>query len=113
MSRDEKIAAIKQMSGLTAAEMCERIPGSSRNSIIGFCYRNDLDLSNRATGILLENLKPHQCKWPINDGGPYLFCGKGREPGSPYCHEHKCRSVGNGTEAERSAHRILKRLISS
>jgi hypothetical protein len=47
----------------------------------------------------IAELEPSDCRYPMNDGGPYLFCGeptcfippiKGRElRRSPYCREHR------------------------
>lgn len=55
-------------------------------------------------GIDLLMLNECRCKWPINDGGPFLFCGEAKEPGrAAYCDYHAALSVGQGTESERSA----------
>lgn len=43
--------------------------------------------------LTLMQLEPGQCKWPVNDGGPFLFCGHVRQPGTPYCEHHFARSV--------------------
>lgn len=40
---------------------------------------------------LLE-LGPHECKWPLNDGGPYLFCAEATN-GAAYCRHHALRSL--------------------
>lgn len=41
-------------------------------------------------GVLLLDLKPQHCRWPINDGGPYRFCGAHKEAGVlPYCAHHR------------------------
>lgn len=50
------------------------------------------------------------CMWPVNDGGPYLFCGHVKLKGS-YCERHHVRSLGRGTEGERRAHRIGERHV--
>jgi len=36
----------------------------------------------------LMDLQPDSCKWPINDGNPFLFCGAPRIDGHPYCDHH-------------------------
>lgn len=36
----------------------------------------------------LVNLPPRGCKWPINDGDPFLFCGADRHELQPYCGYH-------------------------
>lgn len=32
------------------------------------------------------------CKWPVNSGGPYLFCNKVRRGDGSYCDEHTLQS---------------------
>jgi hypothetical protein len=54
-------------------------------------------------GIDLMMLTECRCKWPINDGGPFLFCGMKKQPDRPYCAFHATASLGNGTESERTA----------
>jgi len=39
-------------------------------------------------GIPLISRARHQCGWPLNEGGPYLFCGMPRAEGFPYCQYH-------------------------
>lgn len=53
---------------------------------------------------LVEN---RGCMWPVNDGGPYLFCGHVKFKGS-YCKHHHVRSMGSGTEGERRALSVLR-----
>ena len=45
------------------------------------------------------------CTWPLNDGGPYLFCGHAKFGKYAYCEHHHERSRGRGTISERAAHR--------
>lgn len=59
-------------------------------------------------GIPLMMLDGCRCKWPINDGGPFLFCGEEAKENRPYCAFHSAASVGSGTQTERSAHRWLQ-----
>lgn len=49
------------------------------------------------------------CRWPLNDGGPFLFCAEEVVSGSVYCRHHKGRAKGRGTESERKAIDVLKR----
>lgn len=56
---------------------------------------------------LLE-LQCDECKWPVNDGGPYLFCGHQRHAGGAYCEYHQLVSVGPGTKSERMAYPIKR-----
>ena len=63
----------------------------------------------RATvGVPMMLLGTCMCKWPVNDaakGELHLFCGAAAD--GPYCEEHARKSVGRGTEGERTADRIL------
>lgn len=37
----------------------------------------------------LADLKPHQCRWPLEgEKADTVFCGARRKPGKPYCAEH-------------------------
>lgn len=39
-------------------------------------------------GVTLEERRADQCGWPINDGGPYLYCGAERAGHRRYCDRH-------------------------
>lgn len=54
----------------------------------------------------LLDLQCDECKWPMNDGGPFLFCGHQQHAGGAYCEYHHLVSVGPGTKSERMAVRI-------
>lgn len=54
-------------------------------------------------GMDLMMLNEHRCKWPINDGGLFLFCGEAKKSDRPYCAFHNMAALGKGTESERSA----------
>jgi len=44
-------------------------------------------------GIMLIDLEiGAECEWPLNDGGPFLFCGCAVYPGRPYCADHAARA---------------------
>ena len=57
----------------------------------------------QVAGMPLIMLTDCRCKWPLNDGGPFLFCGEAKQPGRPYCAFHAAASIGSGTESERTA----------
>ena len=57
--------------------------------------------------LLLGLVENTGCMWPVNDGGPYLFCGHVKFKGS-YCQHHHVRSMGSGTEGERRALSVLR-----
>lgn len=61
-------------------------------------------------GIDLMMLTECRCKWPINDGGPFLFCGEVKRADRPYCAYHATAALGKGTESERSAVRSAMRV---
>ena len=42
---------------------------------------------HKRQGILLEELRPNQCRYPISDDKPMLFCGQPTTHGS-YCTVH-------------------------
>lgn len=60
-------------------------------------------------GITLLEFTSHTCKWPINDaakGEQHLFCGS-ESDGATYCPFHTMKSIGRGTEGERTAESVL------
>lgn len=54
------------------------------------------------TPVSLVDLERDQCKWPVTEDAPFLFCGAQSTHG-PYCHHHHLWSIGQGTAFERSA----------
>lgn len=53
-----------------------------------------------AMHLRLEDLRGHQCRWPVNDaqrGEPHLFCGHRSVDGSSYCAHHKARAAGHSS----------------
>ena len=54
-------------------------------------------------GVDLLMLTDCRCKWPINDGGPMIFCGEVKQLDRPYCAFHATEAIGKGTESERTA----------
>lgn len=49
-----------------------------------------------------------ECRWAVNDaakGELHLFCGAPAD--GPWCECHRLKSIGKGTEGERSAPRVL------
>jgi GcrA cell cycle regulator len=45
------------------------------------------------TGTRLEDLRSRQCKWPLNDGGPFLFCAAPAGVSENYCPYHKEKGI--------------------
>lgn len=62
---------------------------------------------NGPLNLTLMQLRPGQCKWPVNDGGPFLFCGHGTEEGRPYCTEHANRAVSAAARVEQGAESVV------
>jgi GcrA cell cycle regulator len=54
----------------------------------------------------LHELDATTCRWPVNDGHPYMFCGHPAD--GKYCAFHANLSVGRGTHGERAAIKTLK-----
>lgn len=58
-------------------------------------------------GYPIYELRPNQCRWPVNDaavGETHLFCGD-EVSNKCYCPKHWAMRNGTGTESERGAHR--------
>lgn len=51
----------------------------------------EYDLS-RLPGVELWRLETGECKWAMNDGKPFLFCGAATGRGDPYCEHHTKRA---------------------
>jgi GcrA cell cycle regulator len=51
----------------------------------------------------LLDLQRGQCKWPVSQDAPFLFCAAPAEEGRPYCAHHHLWAVGRGTASERDA----------
>lgn len=45
----------------------------------------------------LWELGEHDCHWPINDGGPFLFCAHEKAGNGPYCAFHAEKGVTSKT----------------
>ena len=73
----------------------------------------------RSLGKVLADCASHECRWPVEGQGEAArFCAAEVAPGDwkpwkahgCYCRTHRQLSVGHGTEAERSAPRVLERM---
>jgi hypothetical protein len=53
--------------------------------------------------VSLVDLMQGQCKWPIGQDAPYLFCGCEAVEGKSYCAAHYAIATGIGTPSERDA----------
>ncbi|GAA4108661.1 GcrA family cell cycle regulator [Aminobacter aganoensis] len=71
----------------------------------------DYDAASRH--VPLADLSRFECRWAVNDaakGEDHLFCGHPSVLDSPYCAHHALRSVGRGTEGERRADDLLRKV---
>ncbi|RWX78283.1 hypothetical protein EPK99_06530 [Neorhizobium lilium] len=50
------------------------------------------DAERLAVAKPLHELARNECHWPLNQGGPFLFCGAKKQLG-PYCMAHHVRSL--------------------
>ncbi len=69
--------------------------------------------STAGIGLYVSMMDNTGCTWPLNDGGPYLFCGHVKFGKYSYCEHHHERSRGRGTISERAAHRVSELHASS
>ncbi len=94
---DDKSALLEKLwaEGLPASEIADRIPGFSRNAIIGKAHR--MGLTSRPSPIVRHptraaTLNPglKQCQWPHGDprDDDFHFCGAPVFAHAPYCKEH-------------------------
>lgn len=54
---------------------------------------NDYDVRRLPYAKHLEDLLPGECKWPLNSGGPYLFCAA--KTAGKYCEHHQSRALAS------------------
>jgi hypothetical protein len=44
--------------------------------------------------VTLMERQPWQCGWPVNDGGPFLYCGAPKTGDPVYCDHHRAAATG-------------------
>jgi hypothetical protein len=49
---------------------------------------------SQSTHVTLMQRKPWQCGWPVNDGGPFLYCGALKTGDPVYCDYHRALATG-------------------
>jgi GcrA cell cycle regulator len=52
---------------------------------------HESDQDRMLTGKELHHLGVHECKWPLNNGHPFIFCASRAEEGN-YCQHHTLRA---------------------
>jgi hypothetical protein len=58
------------------------------NGCSGKYHRLQQALEKPRGPITLVDLQHRDCRWPMNEGSPYLFCGEVRADGFSYCMTH-------------------------
>jgi GcrA cell cycle regulator len=60
-----------------------------------------------------STLAPHMCRWPIGDPDEtgFSFCGRGSEPGRPYCPGHSRLAYKTSTGSEADVNRLYARYL--
>lgn len=144
--RDELLRQL-WAAGLSGRQIAERIPGFTRNAILGRVDRLGLKGGSRAEetrkqknapcaverraapkkgmtrfgnqsipksaipmempaperradgAVTLLERAPNQCGWPVNDGGPFLFCGTAKSGHKRYCDAHALKASPKGRVA--------------
>jgi len=89
-----------------AKQVVVRAPRKKRPVIE--CTEADRALAASPRNVLLMDMEPRDCRWPVNDPEPkgeHLFCGHPKRFGS-YCAAHAAMSVGQGTFAEAMADKL-------
>lgn len=128
---EERIAALRQLTaaGLSAAQIAAQL-GITRNAVCGKWLRDRgpnvaprprvapkpkpkpapimrpavpvPDVAPVSLNIDIMALTSTTCKWPVNDGNPYRFCGADKPAeGSPYCPYH-ARVASGGISGRRN-----------
>ena len=71
---------------------------ANRSGKFGKTYALPPDEPIPATAVTLEHRQPNQCAWPVNHGGPWLYCGahvpsaRANAP-ARFCEHHKYLSL--------------------
>lgn len=78
-------------------EPVKKLPADTRH-----LHSSAWDALPDSTPVSLVDLEHSQCKWPIGDERPQLFCAL-PSGDSVYCEHHTRVAVGKGTESERKA----------
>lgn len=66
-----------------ATKPAQTIPSKAENKAY--------DESRIPYALKLVDLEKHQCRWPMNEGAPFLFCAETRH-GKNYCENHQSRA---------------------
>jgi GcrA cell cycle regulator len=61
--------------------------------------------------VSLLDLEAGQCKWPVGQDSPFMFCGAPATH-NHYCEHHHAWSIGDGTASERAAIKAAKQATS-
>lgn len=73
-------------------EIAKRQAAAFRSTVLKPVKLNDYDAARLPHAKELSDLTKCECKWPLNDGGPFLFCAEVAT--GDYCRSHHARSLG-------------------
>lgn len=100
----------KTRKGKAANNLAWRMQRKAKLRIVKPAIEHATFAAVQTAGIPLMMLESHRCKWPVNDGSPFLFCGETKSADVPYCPFHSTlayRPVGRvderGTEPTQQA----------
>ena len=81
-TRSATIIALKPDRSASAAKAEERRAQSAMARAI----------EESVVGVIMLDLEPHQCRWPMAFADEWTFCGCRKIDGSSYCSEHDARA---------------------
>lgn len=82
------------------AVVVQRMPVMPQGEYTGI-QLDDYELARLPIAVTMAD--NNGCKYPLNEGGPFLFCGCDRYKTKPYCAYHVMKCRGVGTASERAA----------
>lgn len=120
-AHEDELRRLAVAEGLTNSVIAVRLNAKygtshTKNAIIGKRRRLGLvetrpdakpaaiDAKPPGSRVTLLNRTRRQCGWPVNDGGPFLFCGAEKDdPKNSYCAYHRRLASRPAGQARRSA----------
>lgn len=70
---------------------------------------DDYEIARLPHAKPLHDLAAGECKWPLGEDRPYMFCACQTTQAGTYCAHHVVKAVGVGTKSEREATKLTKR----
>lgn len=78
-------------------------PGARKEPRVPTIEPSTFDLGRMRHAKTLLEIGPCECRWPLTDSGPHLFCADVALAGKSWCAHHYGRLVGAGTRSEQNA----------